>query len=171
MRDYCRAASVALAVCISAPCLAEDTTKWADVGAWSVDVDQTLGNGCFTYMVYDSGTVLRMGFDRLSDQVYLVVANRAWSNLEQGKQCDLKVTVGNAKSWSGAAPAIDFDGATAFRLDFTNVNFLLKVVRVRDLKIRYKVETLEHLDLSGGVEAFSEVMRCQEAMDAGQGKP
>jgi hypothetical protein len=154
--------------CTSLSALAEDTVKWADVGAWPVMVDRTLGDGCFTYKMYPTGTILRMGFDRLTDQVYILVANQAWSTLESGKTYDLRLSLGDAQPWNGPGTASNFNGATAFWLNFGSVDVVLNFVQVQILEIKHRNETLEYLDLTGSVAAFSEVLRCQEATNAGR---
>lgn len=159
-------ACAVLLTCISLPALAEDTVKWADAGAWPVIVDRNLGDGCFTYKAYQTGTILRMGFNPLVNQVYIVVANEAWSTLERGKTYDLRLSLGDTQPWSGSGTASNFDGATAFWLNFSSVDVVRDFVRVQILEVKHRDETLEYLDLTGGVAAFSEVVRCQEAMNA-----
>ena len=158
-------ACATLVACASSSAFAQDTEKWGEVGVWPVMVDRTLGDGCFTFRSYDTGTILRMGFNRLNDKVYIVVANQAWSSsLETGKEYDLRLSLGDTPPWSGAGTASDFNGAIAMWLNFSSTDVVFDFVRVQVLEVKYRSETLEYLDLTGGVDAFSEVVRCQEAM-------
>lgn len=159
------AAVAALLSCASFPAPAQDTVKWADVGAWPVIVDRTIGNGCFTYMEYETGTILRIGFDRLHPGGYIMIANQRWNSLEIGKEYDLKLVFGRAVPWNGVGTAIDMHGQTALLLHFDQADLIADFMQKQSVQLWYADRQVDHLSLSGSFAAFNEVIRCQQAMD------
>jgi hypothetical protein len=166
MRALRTVAAAAFLACTSIPATAQDVVKWADVGGWPVIVDRTVGDGCFTYMEYNNGTVLRIGFNRSASQAYILVANQSWSSLETGKEYDLQLIFGRAEPWNGPATAVDFNGVTALWMNFTSVDVILEFMQKQGVEIWYSSRMVDHLSLKGSFAAFSEVLRCQEAMNA-----
>jgi hypothetical protein len=166
MRALRSAAITALLAFTSVSATAQDVVKWAEVGGWPVIVDRTIGDGCFTYMEYNNGTVLRIGFNRSASQAYILIANQAWTSLEVGKEYDLRLIFGRAEPWDGPATAVDFNGVTALWMNFTSVDVILEFMQKQGVQIWYSNRMVDHLSLKGSFAAFSEVLRCQEAMNA-----
>jgi hypothetical protein len=117
-------------------------------------------------MAYDTGTVLRIGFDKLMNKGYILFANQAWSSLEPGKQYDLRLVFGHAKPWDGPATAVNFGGVTALWLNFTDVDVAVEFMQKQGVEIWYGGRMVDFLSLKGSFAAFAEVLNCQEAMNA-----
>ncbi|MEZ5829948.1 MAG: hypothetical protein R3D05_02065 [Dongiaceae bacterium] len=160
------AVAVAALACTSMPAFADDLLKWAEVGAWPVIVDRTLGNGCFTYMTYDTGTMLRVGFTRLTSQGYMLIANNAWSSVEIGRRYDVTLKFGKAPPWNDEATAINLNGTISLWMSFSNVDVIVDFMQEEDVAIWYNGRRVDSVSLNGGYAAFSEVLRCQEVMNA-----
>jgi hypothetical protein len=159
-------AIAAVLSCLSFPGLAQDAVTWSAAGGWSVVVDPALGNGCSAYMAYDTGTVLRIGLNRLANQGYITIASEAWSSMVAGQEYDLRLIFGSARPWDVAGTAINLDGATTLWLSFIDVDVILDFMQEPSVQLWYNDRMMDQLSLTGSFDAFSEVMRCQGAMDA-----
>jgi hypothetical protein len=151
---------------LSFPGFAQDTVPWSTTAEWPVIVDPALGNGCFTSMAYATGTVLRIGFNRLASQGYVLIASKAWSSLQRGSGLDLRLIFGSAQPWDLTGTVINLDGTPALWVNFINVGVIFDFMQQPDVQIWQDDQMLDQLSLTGSSDAFSEVMRCQEAMDA-----
>jgi hypothetical protein len=162
---YGGAVAAALA-CLPAPGLAQDTLPWSMAGTWPVIVDPALGNGCFTYAAYDTGTVLRIGFNRLANQGYVMLTSNSWSSLQIGSEHDLRLIFGSAPPWDTVGTAVNLDGPTALWLSFVDVDVILDFMGQPNLQIWSDDRMVDSVSLAGSFDAFSEVMHCQGDMDA-----
>jgi hypothetical protein len=163
---YGGAVAAALA-CLPAPGLAQDTLPWSMAGTWPVIVDPALGNGCFTYAAYDTGTVLRIGFNRLANQGYVMLTSASWSSLQAGSEYGVRLIFGSAQPWDTVGTAFNLDGGpTTLWLSFVDVDVILDFMGQPNVQIWHEDRMVDSVNLTGSFDAFSEVMRCQGAMDA-----
>lgn len=70
------------------PAFAADSVEWGTSGHWHIRYDASVG-GCFMLASYTLGEILRIGFNNVQRNGYLMVANPAWHSLEAGKEYDL----------------------------------------------------------------------------------
>jgi hypothetical protein len=160
------ATAIAVLSCLSFPGLAQDTVAWSVSGEWAIEVDPGLGNGCFAHMAYDTGTVFRIGFNRLSNRGVVLIESDAWSSLMVGSEYDLRLIFGAGQLWDTKATAFNFDGAPALWMNFIDVDVILDFMQGGNVQIWRNNRLLDQLNLAGSFAAFSEVMRCQSTMDA-----
>ena len=89
-----------------------DTLKYSTVGAWSIAVDPSLGNGCFVSAGFKGGTSFRLGFDMRESTgagFYTLLGNVKWRSIEYGKNYPIKMRFGNEPAWEGNATGFSFD--------------------------------------------------------------
>ena len=94
---------------------AADVIRWGSVSGWDIMVDPSLGNGCFIYTQYDAGTALRLGFSPDDDEAYLMVGNKKWSSIEDGKEYQIQLKMDRDSPWKATAAMVWFargSGAT-----------------------------------------------------------
>ena len=61
---------------------------------------------------------------------------------------------------------MDFKGFPALWMNFTSVDVILEFMQKQGVQVWYNNKMVDHLSLKGSFAAFSEVLRCQEAMNA-----
>ena len=166
MRTLRGGAIAAALSCLSVPGFAQETVAWSTIGEWPGAIDRGLGNGCFTYMAYSTGTFLRIGFNRLANRGVIIIESEALSSLKTGSEYDLRLIFGAAQPWDTTGTAFNFDGTPALWLNFINVDVIFDFMQEPDVQIWRNDRMLDQLSLTGSFAAFSEVIRCQETMDA-----
>lgn len=139
---------------------------WKRVGGWDIRVDMTLGYGCFVMAEYKSGTVFRTGFDITNGKGYIIVGNKEWASLEEGKEYPLSLKFGNEPAWSGDAIGFQFNntGGVYLYIVFSNLDLLEEFMRKTSVEIRYQENLIATLSLKGSYSAFMEAIRCQKTM-------
>jgi hypothetical protein len=152
------------------PSFSQAVTWNEDVRGWFIGVDRTLGDGCFMYSSFDSGGVLRAGFDVDGDSMYIVVGSRNWMSLEEGKLYPIEIQFGSRPPWTGDANVFvwnDGDKALELSVPFTNNvadNFVRELQQTQNVLVRYQGRQILNLSLRGSFAAMAEVIKCQEAM-------
>lgn len=156
-------AAVAFTLLSNGSVYAETMPKWKTVAGWDIHVDTTLNYGCFLFSEFESGTVLRIGFDRKSGNAYLLVGNRKWASLEEGKEYEIKIQFDSEKPWAGPAKAIRMgeEGTRFLTLDFSSADFLKEFQSKHVIRLMYKGRSLARLSLKGSSLATTELIRCQ----------
>lgn len=148
---------------------AEDEPLWKTVGGWQIRVDTTLGNGCFTYQIYEGNTVLRIGVNKLSGGMYAMIGDSDWKSLEVGKTYPIKLYFGNQTPWSGNAEALSFNGIPVLMLNITSkdqaVQFLTEFMGELSVKVIFKNKSIAHLSLKGTYKAGTELLECQKVFN------
>jgi hypothetical protein len=148
---------------------AEDEPLWKTVGGWEIRVDTTLGNGCFTYQIYEGNTVLRIGVNKLVGGMYAMIGDADWKSLEFGKTYPIKLYFGNQTPWSGNAEALSFNGIPVLMLNIISNDhaalFLTEFMRELSVKVVFKNKSIAHLNLKGTYKAGTELLKCQKAFN------
>ena len=152
------------------PSFSQAVTWNEDVRGWFIGVDRSLGDGCFMHSSFDGGSVLRSGFDINDDSMYIVVGNRNWASLEEGKLYPIEIQFGNRPPWNGDANVFiwrDGDKALSLTVPFTNDtadNFVRELQQTQNIVVRYQNAQIMNLSLRGSFAAMAEVLNCQETM-------
>lgn len=152
------------------PSFSQAITWNEDVRGWFIGVDRSIGDGCFMYSTFDGGSVLRAGFNVDGDSMYILVGNRNWMSLEEGKLYPIEIQFGNRPPWTGDASVFiwsDGDRALNLTVPFTNNianNFVRELQQTQNVIVRYQGRQIMNLSLKGSFAAMAEVMNCQETM-------
>ena len=148
---------------------AENEPLWKNVGGWEIRVDRTLGNGCFTYQIYEGNTIFRIGVNKLAGGMYSMVGDPDWKSLEPGKKYPIKVYFGNQTPWSGNAEALSFSGIPVLMLNITSkdnaAQFLTEFMSELSVKVIFKNKSIAHLSLKGTYKAGTELLKCQKVFN------
>ncbi len=148
-------ATAVVLVCLSSYGLAQDA-----VGQ-SVAVDPKLGRGCFASRTYESGTVFRIGLNRLSNRGYIAISSPAWSSLQRGQTYELKLVFGSAPPRDRRATAVSIDGTMTLWMGFVDADLIVEFMEASTVQIWSNKQFLKELGLQGSFDAFLEVVRCQ----------
>jgi hypothetical protein len=153
--------AVSWLVVLTMAALAEDTIDYKTVGDWDIRVDRTLNYGCFMLGSYQRGEVVRIGFDRQSQNGYLMLGNPAWQSIEAGKVYRLTLKFGDQNPWEGDASAMAMGTGNFLYLKFQDANVLKEFAVQPTLLVTYKDRMVADLPLTGTVEAVNALAQCQ----------
>ena len=154
-------ATAMVLVCLSSYGVAQDTGGRSALGAWSVAVDPKLGRGCFASRTYESGTVFRIGLNRLSNRGYVAIASPAWSSLQRGQAYELRLVFGSAPPRHRRATAVSLDGTMTLWMGFVDTDLIIEFMEAPTVQVWSNKQLLNELGLQGSFDAFLEVVRCQ----------
>jgi len=147
---------------------------WKTVGGWQIRVDTSLGDGCFTYQIYEGNTVFRIGINKVAGGVYVIFGDTEWKSLEAGKKYPVKLYFGDETPWSGDATAIEFSGLPALMLQNSSqdpaANLLKEFMYETAVKIEFKNKTIANLSLKGTYKAGVELLKCQKVFNEAEDK-
>ena len=138
---------------------------WKTVGDWDVRVDTTLNYGCFIAAAYETGTVVRVGFDETHSGGYILIGSPEWTSLEIGKDYDLEFQFDNEPPWEGTATAIPMGEVVLLFLPFHEPSFMSEMQRKHALMITYRGRVVANLTLRGSYAAIQELVNCQLAVE------
>ena len=154
-------ATAMVLVCLSSYGLAQDSGGRSALGAWSVTVDPKLGRGCFASRTYESGTVFKIGLNRISNRGYIAIASPAWSSLQRGQAYELRLVFGSAPPRDRRATAVSIDGAMTLWMGFVDADLIVEFMEAPTVQIWSNKQLLNELGLQGSFDAFLDVVRCQ----------
>jgi hypothetical protein len=143
-----------------------DVELWSNANGWKIEVDHTLGDGCFIITTYDEGTVLRIGVSPQDGKNYVLLANEAWQSLKVGSEYPLQFKFGNEEPWDAPATAILLQKATLLRFYFSSDDFWKEFGSAATLAITRGGKKVATLDLEGSLAALSKLSECQAAQNA-----
>ncbi|MBD3640551.1 MAG: hypothetical protein HUJ18_06095 [Marinobacter sp.] len=111
-----------------------------------------------------------MGFNKLAGNSYLMLGDKDWASLEQGKTYDLTFQFDQEESWVGRATAIDFHTLVGLWMNIDEPAFLRDMAEKHVLAIRYRGIPVARLSLQGSYAALMEMVNCQELVDEARGE-
>lgn len=148
---------------------AEKSPLWKEVAGWDVRVDESLADSCFIFRVYEGETILRVGFNKLAGNSYLMLGDKDWASLEEGKTYDLIFQFDREEPWVGRATAIDFQTLVGLWMNIDEPEFLRDLAERHVLAIGYRGISVARLSLAGSYAALMEMVNCQELVDEARG--
>jgi hypothetical protein len=162
-------------VAVAGPAMSKDsrTAGWGQVGGWEVRVDPTFGNGCFATRHYEDGTAIRVGIDVHRNSLYILLANRAWKSLEDGKTYPVRFVFDQLSTYDGDMAAVVWGdmvvlGRSGVGADF----FMTYLMESNGLRVYYHGAPIAQLSLRNTYAALVEVAKCRkEVWAAGSGNP
>lgn len=145
----------------------DQAIPYKSVNGWDVLVDKTLGNACFISTSYDTGIVLRMGFDfsGTTRQIYMALGNDNWKSLEEGKDYPIEIRFDNNPVWSATASAKTVGSINFLVVTSTNANFAEEFARKLRMRASFQGREIAHLRLSGSSRALDALLECQKIVD------
>lgn len=158
----------ALAIGMSVPVTAQESTFWKSVGNWEVSIDKTIGNGCYAVASWTGGTVLRIGLNPQKDNFYMLIGNDSWTSLENDQKYDVSIQFDSRPRWDVSATGLQFNpGETVYlHAQSSKFEFINEFKRGNRLKLSYGGKEIDVLKLNGSSRAFAEVEACQKATNA-----
>ena len=139
---------------------------WRSLGAWSVYVDQSLGNGCFLFSRFPNQTLFRVGVEKLGKtEYYLMLGNPAWKSLKSGAEHKLEFRFDAETPWEAPVTVVDLGGDAALMATFSDARFWTEFSSARRLVISRKSRHVTALTLKGTATAFQELVRCQRSQN------
>lgn len=143
----------------------EEMPLWDTVNGWDVRVDTTLGASCFVLQVYDGGTALRLGFNKLDGNAYIMLGDDHWNSLEEGKTYDLELQLDNEGVWDAPASVTEIGTANFLYIMFSDVDLLNEIAERHVFEARFRGKSIARLSLKGSYAAVQEMIQCQRLVD------
>ena len=156
---------------ISGWAYAEDTVTYTEVGAWTIAVDTTLGDGCFAYADFEGGSALRIGLNNTEDSFYVMMRNEDWKSIEYGKKYEIEIRFGNLDPWTGRAEGFSFDppnNEPVLQMIISNdglEEFLTEFMQESSVQTYYENQEILNLSLRDSFQAALQLAECQESVD------
>ncbi|MBE1285549.1 MAG: hypothetical protein GJ676_19710 [Rhodobacteraceae bacterium] len=140
--------------------LASDIRPWGEVGSWSIEVDPSVGQGCFAQRQFDDGTLVQIGTVPEQAGGFFAAYNAGWSQIADGQEGLIKFDFGDAKFAGDAVGRHrdDLFGAYAF---FDNPEFVSEFAKRNSVKVSGEGGTEIEFSLSGTGKAIEAVLACQ----------
>lgn len=144
-----------------------DTIEWKTVGTWTIYVDRTVGNACYTVTLYEDYTIFRLGFQERgsANVLYVGLGNSEWRSLEIGKEYNLVLQVDNEPGWNSPATAGEIGGIPFLFVGTNQAEFVDQLRRKHSLRVYFNKRMILNLSLRGSAAALTELGRCQDAVD------
>lgn len=98
--------------------------------------------------------------------IYLAFGNGNWKSLEPGKDYPIEIQFDRNPVWNATAQAIDFGGVNFLSVFTTDVNFAEEFSRKLGMRATFNGREVAALALKGSALAVSEMLACQEAVNA-----
>ena len=147
---------------------AQDTIPWdvPEVRGWTIAVDTTLGGGCFMYTIFDGDASARIGFDLSAGNIYLLLADMDWTSIAADQSYDIDLQMGTREGWSASATGGRMGDVPTLMVTSSDSSFMEEFASQSSIKVWYKDNEIMHLSLKGSMAALSEVLKCQDAVNA-----
>ncbi|MDF0601750.1 hypothetical protein P1J78_13475 [Psychromarinibacter sp. C21-152] len=168
MRITSIALVLGLSLATAAPAAAQgDNDFWKAVGDWDINIDPTVGNGCYAIASWNGGTVLRIGRNPERDNFYFLIGNPKWASLQPEAKYDIQIQFGNRPVWDVSATGLQFNpGETVYLHAQSNkMEFISEFQEALNMSISYNGSEIDKLKLTGSMRAWNEVEVCQQEMN------
>lgn len=155
--------------CIDA--ISETMPEYSQAGVWTIRVDTSIDYSCFLHASFEGGSSLRLGFNKMEDNYYILAGDPAWKSIEYGKEYQVGIQFGELSKWSGSAVGFSWDGEKNepwlwVDIDSTSAKSLLtEFMQQHTIKLFYNEKQILNLELKDSYKAGMEMLRCQEAIN------
>jgi hypothetical protein len=144
--------------------LAQDPKVWGQVPGWEIKIDPSMGNGCFAWADYESGTVMRIGYHPETDRVYLLFGDPEWKSLKAGRDYRVKFVFDGRETFEDEMVGHDISGTVFLSVDDVNDDFIEAFAVRHAMEIFYQGKSIAHLSLKNTHAAIEAVARCQQSV-------
>lgn len=148
---------------------ADATIEFGEVGAWTISVDKTIGDGCFAVASWVGGTGFRVGFDNRDgvEHIYVIVGHTDWQSIEVGKVYDLEVAFGNRRAWMVRAEGVLMgdEGSTPVLYFVIPAKAFRQFMQEHGVNLTYKDRSIANLSLRDSYKAGLKMIECQKLLN------
>lgn len=146
------------------PAAAQELIDKGFVHGWNLMVDPSFGNGCLIQTVYEDLSVVRLGFDAEAKRGYFTVFNKAWGQIEQGRQYDVRFEL-DGKSFDAVATGFRAGKVPGAIVFFTDRDFVFAIAQKKTMTVYGQTgQKVMAIDLSGTAKALEYARKCQDEM-------
>jgi hypothetical protein len=146
-----------------------ETSAWKTVGAWDISFYPNTG-GCLAYTVYDGGVAFFVGLSKYDEILSfdMTLMNDKWVSIEDKKEYEVVVTLGNEVPWTLEMTGIKFEKTWGMSFS-TPANsekagrFVDEFMREVAMEWTYNGRQLGYLSLSDSRLAFEEAVSCTKS--------
>ena len=161
--------SFVVSLILSSTQLAAETSRWKTVGGWDVDFYPN-SKGCLAYTVYTDGVAFFIGLTKSSDTLYfeMTLMNDKWKSIEDKKQYEVVVTLGNESPWTLEMTGVEFEDTWGMTFSTPASSekagqFVNEFMREVNMEWTYNGQQLGFLSLSNSRAAFEEAVTCTKS--------
>jgi hypothetical protein len=140
--------------------MAQDLVTVDTVGAWTIYVDPTVGNGCLINAEFEDGSDVRIGFDAEAGTGYMVAANAAWAGIEEGVEYPIGLDL-DGEVYEGKGVGIVIDDVPGVDIAFDTIDFLMDVAAKQTLTLTNENGPVMSIDLTDSDTALQQAIECQ----------
>ncbi|MBT9245826.1 hypothetical protein KM031_10745 [Gemmobacter fulvus] len=140
---------------------AQDLQAFDTVEGWEILVDPTVGNGCLINAEFEDGSDVRIGFDMAADSGYVLAANAAWGDIEQGATYPLTFSL-DGDVYEAEGKGLYIDDLPGVDIAFDSMDFLMGLAEKNSMELSTSNGPVMTIDLSGSAAALLRAIECQE---------
>ena len=140
---------------------AQELVPWGSSDYWDVLVDPSLGNGCLIQSEFDDGSVVRIGFDRLTGFGYVTAFNEGWGDIEAGTMYPISFTLDD-EQFEGEAKGIYLNEVPGADIEFDNADFFMSIAQRQTMTMFSDGAEVMAIDLTGTMAGLEAVVACQD---------
>ncbi|MCA0871706.1 hypothetical protein LCL97_12785 [Seohaeicola saemankumensis] len=151
----------------AAPVRAQALIDRGFVHGWNLMVDPSFGNGCLIQTVYQDLSVVRLGYDATNNRGYFAVFNKAWGDIEKGRQYAIVFDL-DGKRFDATATGLKQDRVPGAVVFFSDRNFVHAIAEKKGMTVYGQTgQTVMKIDLTGTAKALEYARKCQQEMGWG----
>lgn len=155
---------VGLLCLIANSAFANPIEDWGQSGDWVIQVNPSVGNGCFMERSFPSGTLVRIGLVPNRGGAFFSAYNSDWGGIEQGVTKTLLLDF-DVSRFQGEVTGVSENGVPGGYAFFNNPEFASEFGRRVSVTITGESGASEEIDLSGSKRAIAGVRECQAKQD------
>lgn len=140
--------------------LSQDLVTVGEVGAWTIYVDPTVGNGCLINATFEDGSDVRIGFDAEAGTGYMIAANAAWAGIVEGTEYPIGLDL-DGEVYEGTGVGIVIDDVPGVDIPFETIDFLMDVASKQTLTLTNEDGPVMSIDLTDSNTALQQAIDCQ----------
>lgn len=146
-----------------------ESSPWKTVGGWDVSFYPAT-DGCTAFTVYDDGIAFFIGISKKDETLNfeMTLMNDKWKSIEDKKEYEVVVTLGNEEPWTLEMSGVKFD--TTWGMNFSTPassekagKFVEEFMREVDMEWTYNGTRLGYLSLRNSRAAFEEAVACTKS--------
>jgi len=142
-----------------------ETLPYSIKGKWHVRVDMTLDGGCFTNVVFDDFTYLRLSFVPTQRAAYFMIGNTKWRSLQTETARAVAVGLDAFTPWTADATPHVIGNITYLWMEIPETRFLDQLGKAKTLRLQTAERLIGTYELSGSGEALAELIKCQKFVE------
>lgn len=139
-----------------------DSRSYRTVGNWKIQIDDTLGHGCFAFGQYDDDLAIRIGIDARDPlDGYLMFFGSHWKSIKVGDPYEIELKFGSGKTRKYKFRGIEIGSVKGIVVSFTGTEIFDTFQAESSVRVKYRGEEIAGLKLSDSRAAIDMVFACQ----------